>query len=82
MKIACMQPAFIPPASYFRLFAASDVFVILDNVQFDKRWYTHRQKLTNRNGNKEWLTLPIKKMPRDTTRIMDLQWQDEAWGKW
>lgn len=82
MKICCMQPAFIPPASYFRLFAASDVFVVLDDVQFSPRWYTHRQQLTNRQGKKEWLTLPIKKTPRDTTMIKDLQWQDDWQEEW
>lgn len=76
MKVCCMQPAFIPPASYFRLFAASDVFVVLDDVQFDRRWYTHRQQLTNRQGKKEWLTLPVKKTPRDTTMIRDIKWAE------
>lgn len=82
MKIAIMQPTFIAPASYFRLFAASDMFVVLDSVQFDRRWHTHRQKLTDRNGNKQWLTLPIKKTDRDRTMIKDLQWQEDAQEKW
>lgn len=73
-----MQPAFIPPASYFRLFAAADVFVYLDDVQFNRRWYTHRQNLTNINGNKEWLTLPIEKTDRDTTMIRDVRWRQDA----
>lgn len=82
MRVCAMQPAFIPPASYFRLFAASDAFVMLDDVQFDRRWYTHRQKLTKRNGEKDWLTLPIKKSPRDTTMIKDLEWRDKAKEDW
>lgn len=82
MRVSIMQPAFVPPASYFRLFAASDIFVILDNVQFDRRWYTHRQKLTDHDGEKEWLTLPIKKTPRDTTMIRDLEWQDTSLPTW
>lgn len=82
MKVAIMQPALIPPASYFRLFAASDMFVILDSVQFNRRWYTHRQKLTDRNGEKNWLTLPLKTKPRDTTLISDLEWAEGAYVKW
>jgi len=77
-----MQPAFCPPPSYFRLFAASDLFVILDNVQWDRRWYTHRQQMTDKHGNKSWLTLPIKKTPRNTTMIRDLEWQDDYQEKW
>lgn len=82
MKIAIMQPAFIPPASYFRLFAASDLFVVYDDVQFDRRWYTHRQKLTNIHGEKEWMTLPLAKKKRDTTRIIDLEWHKNCGEVW
>ncbi len=82
MKIVIMQPAFLPPASYLRLFAASDLFVILDNVQFNRRWYTHRQKLTALTGEKEWLTIPLAKQPRDITRISDIKWADDTNGKW
>ncbi len=82
MKIAIMQPAFIPPASYLRLFSSCDVFVVLDDVQFNRRWYTHRQQLTNRQGKKEWITLPLKKKTRNTTMIMDLEWADDAWYMW
>lgn len=74
MKVVVMQPAFIPPASYFRLFAAADTFVILDSVQFNRSWYTHRQQLTNKNGIKAWLTLPLKKTDRDSTMINNLEW--------
>ncbi len=78
MKISIMQPAYAPPASYFRLMAATDLLVILDDVQFDRRWYTHRQKLTTRKGAKEWMTLPIRHTSRDTTMIKDLEWVPDA----
>lgn len=82
MRVAISQPAFLPPASYFRLFAATDLFVVLDNVQFNRRWYTHRQQWTDRTGNKTWLTLPIKKTDRDTTMIKDLEWGDDYQELW
>jgi hypothetical protein len=84
MKVSIMQPAFLPPASYFRLFAASDLFVILDTVQFNRRWYTHRQMLMTNDGTSDWLTLPIKKASRDTTMIKDLEWASnyqQTWSK-
>ena len=43
--MAIMQPYFIPYAGYFRLFAASDLFVIYDCVQFPRRGWVHRNKL-------------------------------------
>lgn len=78
MKVVIMQPALIPPASYFRLFAETDIFVFLDNVQFNRRWYTHRQPLTAHDGTKSWFTLPLKKQSRDTTMIKDLEWANNA----
>lgn len=71
MKIAIMQPYYYPYAGYFRLFASADLFVILDDVQFNRRGRVHRCEV-----NKKWFaTLPIKKTSRDETRIMDLEWQ-------
>lgn len=71
MKIAVMQPYWHPYAGYFRLFAATDLFVFLDDIQFNRRGRVHRFD----NNDRRWTTLPIKKTDRDTTRIMDLQWQ-------
>lgn len=71
MRASVMQPYYYPYAGYFRLFAAVDLFVILDCVQFNRRGRVHRYQ----KGNK-WVTLPIKKTDRDTTKICDLQWQD------
>lgn len=77
-----MQPAFVPPASYFRLFAASDMMVMLDDVQFNRRWYTHRQRMTRKDGVQDWLTLPIKRTDREMTMINHLQWGDDSVPRW
>lgn len=66
MRLAIMQPYFLPYAGYFRLFAAADLFVIYDCVQFPRRSFVHRNKLTHVNGQREWLTLPLAKAPQDT----------------
>lgn len=71
MKIAAMQPYYYPYAGYFRLFAATDLFVIYDCVQWNRRGRVHRYM-----ANTGWITLPIKKTNRDFTRIVDMQWQD------
>jgi hypothetical protein len=78
MRLAIMQPYFIPYAGYFRLFACSDLFIIYDYVQFPRRGWVHRNKLSNRKGEPDWLTLPLKKMPRDTTTIKDLEFAEAA----
>ncbi len=73
-----MQPYFMPYAGYFRLFAAVDVFVALDCVQFPRRGWVHRNRFTDQNGELQWLTVPLRKGDRDATRICDLQFQDNA----
>jgi len=81
MRVSIMQPYFFPYAGYYRLFAASDVFVVLDCVQFPRRGWVHRNKLKNVNGELQWLTLPLVKSNRDTTRICDLAFSDDAPGQ-
>lgn len=78
LKVAITQPFFFPYAGYHRLFAAADVFVALDCVQFPRRGWVHRNRLMHRNGGIEWLTLPMVKAPRDTTRICDLRFTADA----
>lgn len=74
---AIMQPYFIPYAGYFRLFAASDLFVIYDCVQFPRRGWVHRNLLPNASGVARWLTLPLEKAPQ-TTLISDLRFPPDA----
>lgn len=75
--IAVMQPYFIPYAGYFRLFAASDLFVIYDCVQFVRRGWVHRNKLTDASGAERWLTLPLERAPQDVL-IRDLRFAPGA----
>ena len=72
-----MQPYFIPYAGYFRLFAASDLFVIYDCVQFPRRGWVHRNKMRGADGRECWLTLPLAKLPREV-RIRDLSFSADA----
>lgn len=70
-----MQPYFSPYAGYYRLFAAVDIFVILDCVQFPRRGWVHRNQFTKKDNSLDWLTLPIKKCPQQTT-IKDLEFDN------
>lgn len=66
LTVAIMQPYFLPYAGYFRLFVASDVFVIYDCVQFPRHGWVHRNRLVDARGVDRWLTLPLEKAPRST----------------
>ncbi|HLZ75886.1 WbqC family protein [Phenylobacterium sp.] len=75
--IAIMQPYFLPYAGYFRLIAQTDLFVIYDCVQFPRRGWLHRNKLTDAQGAEQWLTLPLKPAPQEVL-IADLEFADNA----
>lgn len=76
MKIAVMQPYFFPYLGYFQLLKAVDLFVFFDCVQFPRRGWVHRNMFTMKNGEVDWLTLPLVKGNRDSTKIMDLKFKN------
>jgi hypothetical protein len=75
--VAIMQPYFLPYAGYFRLFAATDLFVIYDCVQFPRRGWVHRNRLVDASGKEHWLTLPLAKVPQQSL-IGDLRFSPGA----
>ncbi len=81
MRIAIMQPYFAPYAGYFRLFAAADLFVIYDCVQFPRRSWVHRNRLRSATGEPHWLTLPLTKQTREV-RIRDLEFAPDGQDRW
>ncbi len=58
-KVTIHQPQYIPWPAYFDKILQSDVFVLLDNVQFQKNGVQNRNQIKTPQG-KAWLTLPIK----------------------
>ncbi len=75
--VAIMQPYFYPYAGYFRLFTHADLFVVLDCVQFPRRGWVHRNRLTAADGNLNWLTLGLAYAPQQAL-IRDLQFAPDA----
>ena len=56
--LAIMQPTFLPWAGYFALMDRVDRFVLLDDVQFDKRSWQQRNRIKTAGGPL-WLTAPV-----------------------
>ena len=77
MRVAIMQPYFLPYTGYFRLFARSDLFILYDCVQFPRRGWVHRNRFSSDRGMLDWLTLPLAKAAQDV-RIQDLQFRPSA----
>ena len=67
------QPHFFPWPSYFLKIKKSDVFVILDDVQFRKNYFQNRCEISNVEGNdRRWLTLSIKKNISSKSKINEV----------
>lgn len=58
MKAVIMQPTYISWMGYFDLIDQSDIFVFLDNVQFEKQSWQQRNKIKTHQGV-IWLTVPV-----------------------
>jgi hypothetical protein len=60
MKLAIMQPYFLPYIGYFQLVSAVDRFIVYDNIQYTKKGWINRNRILV-NGKDEYITLPLKK---------------------
>lgn len=59
MKVAIHQPNFLPWIGYFHKIKNSDLFVLLDDVQFERgKSFTSRTKIIT-NNVENWLTIPV-----------------------
>jgi hypothetical protein len=70
MKIAIHQPHYLPWLGYFAKWAAADLFVFLDTVQYEKNGWQNRNRIKTREGPR-WLTVPVR--ARLGTPIRDVQ---------
>jgi hypothetical protein len=54
-----LQPSYIPWRGYFHQIEMADLFVFLDDVQYDKRSWRNRNRIKAANGA-IWLTVPVR----------------------
>lgn len=65
--VVISQPTYLPWTGYFEQIARADVFVALDNVQFEPRSWQCRNRLRDKRGEPFWLSVPIAAHSRDAT---------------
>lgn len=75
--LSIMQPHFIPWLGYFYLILKSNNFVILDNVQFDKRSWQQRNLIFS-NNKSEWLTIPVSSKGKYTQKINEVKIENKS----
>ena len=60
MRIAIMQPYFLPYIGYWQLINAVDIFVVYDNIKYTKKGWINRNSFLS-NGKVDTFTLPLVK---------------------
>lgn len=85
MKLAIMQPYFIPYLGYFQMMNAVDEFMLYDDVNFIKRGWVHRNKTTI-NGKENYLGLSLSKASQnkkinEIDLNVDSKWRNELMEK-
>jgi hypothetical protein len=60
MKVAIMQPYFLPYIGYWQLIAAVDAFVVYDNIKYTKKGWINRNRFLQ-NGKDAMFSLSLKK---------------------
>lgn len=58
MLVTIHQPNYLPWAGFFHKWLISDVFIILDTVQYHKNEWQNRNRIKTANGA-QWLTVPV-----------------------
>lgn len=78
MKLAIMQPYFLPYIGYFQLINAVDEFVILDDVNYINRGWINRNRILI-NGQPKYITLPLQDASQNKLineiSIADMEWK-------
>lgn len=60
MRLAIMQPYFLPYIGYFQLIAAVDIFIVYDNIKYTKKGWINRNRILL-NGKDAVFSLPLKR---------------------
>ena len=58
MKLVGHQPEFLPWLGFFHKLTLGDTYMIVDNVQFKKKHFENRNRISTRNGAL-WITVPV-----------------------
>jgi len=75
-----MQPTYLPWAGYFNLILNADIFVFLDDVQFEKQSWQNRNKILI-DSKEHLLSIPVSRKAFNTT-IKDVVVDDtQKWRK-
>jgi len=88
MILGAHQPSYLPWLGYLDKLARSDLFVVMDDLQYEEQNFQNRNRLKLNHGP-QWVTVPLLRGAQ-TDRVMDKQidntgrggrhhWQHRTW---
>ncbi|MEW5772140.1 MAG: WbqC family protein [Thermodesulfobacteriota bacterium] len=80
MRVTVHQPDFMPWLGFFARWRDSDLYVVLDDVQFLRRGWHHRDRIMTAAGP-AWLTVPVRKSGRFNQDIRDVEVENGPWRR-
>lgn len=82
MIVSIHQPQFLPWVPYFLKIADSDVFILLDSVEFQKNGLQNRNRIKTAQGA-SWLTVPVRqKLGQKILEVRidnSMDWRKKHW---
>jgi len=72
MRVAIMQPTYLPWCGYFALMDQADKYVLLDNVALSKPSWQQRNRIKTARGE-IWLTVPVLSKGRKGQLISEVE---------
>ncbi len=79
--VAVLQPGYLPWLGFFDQMYRSDVFILYDDVQYDKHGWRNRNRIKSPAGPR-WLTVPVLHKGLDAPRILEVEIDNRApWAR-
>ncbi len=81
MTIGILQPGYLPWLGFFEQINTSDLFIIYDDVQYDKNNWRNRNRIKTPQGA-QWLTVPVLTKGKDKPLVKNILINNnEQWHK-
>ena len=81
-KVSIQQPNFFPWLGYFHKIQKSDIFIFLDDVQFERGGSWSNRVNIQISGKKKWLTVPVARNFSGLRKINEIMFDNKnTWKK-
>lgn len=81
ITLSVLQPGYLPWLGFFDQVRRCDVFVLYDDVQFNKHGWRNRNRIKSSKGF-QWLTVPVRHKGLGKQKILDVEIDNStAWGR-